>query len=71
MSDTSNTDSSVGGQELAECVDGLPNLSGEDALIAATIADAGTARCVAFPMLRIRSRGSRVRSRSRCTCTSR
>ena len=49
MSDTSNTDSSVGGQELAECVDGLPNLSGEDALIAATIADAKDRPVVAFP----------------------
>ena len=49
MRDTSNTDSSVGGQELAECVDGLPNLSGEDALIAATIADAKDRPVVAFP----------------------
>ncbi|MGZ6855408.1 MAG: hypothetical protein ACXVGC_15325 [Mycobacteriaceae bacterium] len=49
MSDTSNTDSSVGGRELAECVDGLPNLSGEDALIAATIADAKHRPVVAFP----------------------
>jgi hypothetical protein len=49
MSDTSNTDSSVGGQELAECVDGFPNLSGEDARIAATIADAKDRPVVAFP----------------------
>ena len=58
--------------ELPEYVDGLPNLSGEEALIAATIADAADASRVPDAQTRgIRSPGSRARPRSRCTCTSR
>jgi hypothetical protein len=45
VSDTSNTQSSVGQHEIAEYVDGLPNLSGDEALIAKAIEDA-TARPV-------------------------
>jgi hypothetical protein len=41
VSDISNVRSPAG-QELAEYVDGLPNLSGAEALIASTIADAAT-----------------------------
>jgi hypothetical protein len=40
VSDTSSIGSSGGPRELAEYVDGLPNLSGAEALIAETIADA-------------------------------
>ncbi|HYB25658.1 MAG TPA: hypothetical protein VEF89_03505 [Solirubrobacteraceae bacterium] len=42
----SDTASSPG---LAECVDGLPNLSGEEGLIAATIAEAGAHRVYPLP----------------------
>jgi len=35
-------------RELAEYVDGLPNLSGEEARIAETIADAGPTTCPGF-----------------------
>jgi hypothetical protein len=44
MTDVSNI-----GHELSECVDGLPNLSGEEALIAATIEDAGAGRVYPIP----------------------
>ena len=45
----SNKQSSVEPQRLAECVDGLPNLSGEEALIAETIADASARAVFAAP----------------------
>jgi hypothetical protein len=61
--------SSVERQRLAECVDGLHNLSDEEALIAETIADASTRLPFAAPLPAIRSRGFRALSRSRCTCT--
>ena len=48
MNDTTIVGSSVGQHELAEYVGGLPNLSGEEALIAETIADA-SARPVVTP----------------------
>ena len=44
MSDTTKI-----AQGLAEYVDGLPNLSGEEALIAATIADAAAGRVYPMP----------------------
>ena len=67
------SDTSLAGQhELAEYVDGLPNLSGGEPLIAASIADAAERAVFAHAGLRgIRSRESTARSRSRCTCTSR
>ena len=45
----SNKESSVEPQRRAECVDGLPNLSGDEALIAETIADASARAVFAAP----------------------
>ena len=44
MSDTSDIS-----HQLSEYVDGVPNLSGEEALIAATIAEAGTGPVYPMP----------------------
>ena len=49
MSDTSSIGSSAGPRELAEYVAGLPNLSGAEALIAETIADAAARPVFAAP----------------------
>ncbi len=70
MSDSSNKQSSVEPQRRAEYVDGLPNPSGDEALIAETIADA-SAGAARPPLPGIRSRGSRALSRSPCTYITR
>ena len=49
MSETPSIGSSAGPRELAEYVDGLPNLSGHEALIAETIADAAARPVFAAP----------------------
>ena len=46
MSEDPNMQSPVRPSQLAECVDGLPNLSGAEAVIAETIAEAS-----AWPVL--------------------
>jgi glycosyl hydrolase family 57 len=49
VSDISNVGSPAGQQELAEYVDGLPNLSGAEELISTTIADAAARAVFANP----------------------
>ena len=49
MSEPSNMQSSSGPPRLAEYVDGLPNLSGDEALVADTIADAAARPVFAVP----------------------